>query len=114
MSISPEHDIRLLYVTAESHTQALMLARRLVELDLVACANILGEISSVYKWNGAVTESTEVALLLKTTKDMVDTVVATVRELHSYECPCTISVSVDGGDRDFMSWVVNAISKKTV
>lgn len=114
MGISPEHNIRLLYVTAESHEQALMLARRLVELDLVACANILGEISSVYKWNGAVTESTEVALLLKTTKDMVGRVVSTVRELHSYECPCAISISVDGGDGDFMSWVANAVSNKTV
>ena len=56
----------LLYVTCGNNDEAKTIARTLVNEKLIACANILGKITSIYRWEGAVAEDDEVAVLLKT------------------------------------------------
>ena len=95
----------LLYITAGDREEALAIGRALVGERLAACANILGGIVSVYRWEGAVAEDEEVALVAKTTRDRVDAAVARVRALHSYDCPCIISLPVTGGNPAFLAWL---------
>jgi len=98
-------DIRLIYVTAASRDQAIELARTLVGERLVACANILPEITSIYWWDGAVQQEPEVALIAKTRADLVEAVTARVGELHSYSCPCVVAMPVVGGNPAFLDWI---------
>lgn len=99
-------ETRLIYVTAPSRDEALRLARLLVEERLVACANVLGPITSVYWWDGKLNESSEVALLLKTRATLVEAVTARIRRIHPYDCPCVVSLAVDGGNPAFLEWIV--------
>ncbi|MEA2069320.1 MAG: divalent-cation tolerance protein CutA, partial [Verrucomicrobiota bacterium] len=57
------------YVTAADEAEAKRIARLVVGERLAACANLLGSIQSVYWWEGKVCEESEVALVLKTSKD---------------------------------------------
>ena len=102
----------LLYVTAASRAEALAIARTLVREQRVACANVLGEITSVYRWQGAVEEGTEVGLILKTRRANVDGVVARVTALHGYECPCVIALPLVAGNPDFLEWIMKESSKE--
>ncbi|MFN3076381.1 MAG: divalent-cation tolerance protein CutA [Alphaproteobacteria bacterium] len=95
----------LVYITAGTREEATKLARLLVEERLAACANILGEISSVYWWEGKVETGEEVALLVKTRSERVDGVVARVREIHSYSCPCVVALPIVAGNPAFLSWI---------
>ena len=61
----------LIYITAGTREEAVTIARTLVESRLVACANVLGDIASIYWWEGAVTEDDEVSLLVKTREELV-------------------------------------------
>ncbi|MBL4689992.1 MAG: divalent-cation tolerance protein CutA [Rhodospirillales bacterium] len=95
----------LIYVTTGSRDEALAIARELVESRLAACANVLAGTTSVYHWQGEVCEEGEVSLILKTRDDLVDRVVKKVRELHSYDCPCVVSLPISGGNADFLQWI---------
>ena len=64
------------YVTASDNEEAEMLGRAMVDERLAACANILGRTTAIYWWEGRVESSSEVALVLKTSDDMVASVTA--------------------------------------
>lgn len=95
----------LIYITAASRDEALILARHLVEERLVACANILDGATSLYWWEGKVQEDREAVLIAKTRSAQADAVVARVKALHSYSCPCVIALPIIGGNPEFLAWI---------
>ncbi|NQU61214.1 MAG: divalent-cation tolerance protein CutA [Rhodospirillales bacterium] len=96
----------LIYVTVGTREEAAEIGKALVESRLCACANILpGPTTSFYWWEGAVQEDEEVSVLLKTRDDLVEKVVAKVKELHSYDCPCVVAVPITGGNPAFLNWI---------
>jgi periplasmic divalent cation tolerance protein len=98
--------VSVVYVTTGTREEALRIGRALVEERLAACANVLGEATSVYRWQGATEEAAEVLLLLKSRTDLVEAVVARVAELHSYDCPCVTSWPVTAGYGEYLDWIV--------
>lgn len=98
-------DARLIYITTDGTAEARMIGHALVAARLVACANILDPMTSVYWWEGVVQESQETVLIAKTTAAQVDALTEKVRELHSYDCPCIVAVPVDGGNPAFLDWI---------
>jgi periplasmic divalent cation tolerance protein len=83
---------------AESLAEAAVAAR------LVACVQRT-EITSHYRWEGAVERSGEHLLLMKTTKDRADAVVAWIGERHPYDVAETLVVPVSGAGSDYLAWV---------
>jgi periplasmic divalent cation tolerance protein len=98
-------DFCLLYITAAHREEAEKIATALVEERLAACANILGEISSVYWWQGKLTKDREVALTLKTRADLVEAAIARVKALHSYTVPCVVALPLVAGNPDYFAWL---------
>jgi periplasmic divalent cation tolerance protein len=101
----PSQEFRILYITVANFDEAAKLARGLVEARLAACANILGEIRSVYWWQGKIEEGGEVALIAKTRADLVEECIAKVKELHSYSCPCVIALPIMEGNPPYLEWL---------
>ena len=77
--------------------RALRLAAALVEERLAACVNVLGECTSVYRWQGAVETASEVPVLIKTRESLYPRVEETIRRLHPYEVPEVIALRLSGG-----------------
>lgn len=100
-----------IYMTAGTAEEAKRISRILIEERLAACVNILGGVASVYWWEGKVQEDEEVAFIAKTRQGLVNDVVARVKDLHSYDCPCVVSVSIDGGNTDFLQWIQDQTSQ---
>src|SRR5437868_11843108 len=48
----PRMDVLFVYITTGSRDEALSIGRTLVEEGLAACANVLGEMTSIYRWQG--------------------------------------------------------------
>lgn len=95
----------LVYVTAQDRAEAEVLARRMVSLRLAACANILGDIRSVYWWDGAVRDSAECALIFKTTRTLFSRLEDEIRAVHGYECPCIVALPFCDGSAPFLAWI---------
>jgi len=98
--------VMFVYATAGDATEALSIGRAVVEERLAACANVIDGMRSVYWWQGAVQEADEAVLVLKTTDDRLGALIARVRALHSYDCPCIEALPVVAGNQGFLDWVV--------
>jgi len=95
----------LIYMTASNDAEARTIARILVQERLAACVNILAGMRSVYRWEGEIQEESEIVLIAKTRRDRVPALTDRVTEIHSYDCPCVVTIPIDGGNPDFLDWI---------
>lgn len=100
-------ETRLVYITTETMDEAKKIGRILVEKRLAACVNILDGMHSMYWWEGAVQESSEVVLIAKTTRQKVPELTTAVKAAHSYDCPCVVCLPIDSGNPDFLKWIAD-------
>src|ERR1700744_513918 len=98
--------VMFVYVTASDLDEAKAIGRQLVGEQLAACANILPGATSIFRWQGKIEEASEAVLILKTTEQKLDTLIARAQELLSLESPCIEALPVVDGNRDFLEWVV--------
>lgn len=99
----------LVHVTAPA-AAAPALARALVEARLAACVNLLPGVRSVYRWQGAVEESDETLLLIKTAADRFEALKAELLRLHPYELPEIIAVPLTHAHTPYLQWLLNESS----
>lgn len=98
--------VSVILVTAPPGDAGERIARDLVESGLAACVNRLPGIRSVYRWQGAVHDDAEELLIIKTSRERVDAVVARVREIHPYEVPEVVALPVEAGSAPYLAWVL--------
>ncbi len=98
-------DVCVLMVMCPDRQAAESIARALVEDGLAACGNVVGPVTSVYRWKGRMRRDPEVLLLLKTRRTLVGRCAQRARSLHPYELPEVIAVPVVGGLPAYLDWV---------
>ena len=79
--------------------------RALLEERLAACVNLLSPMESVYRWEGRIEQETERQVIIKTTRDRLNALWDRVRELHPYEVPEFIVLSIADGNEAYLNWV---------
>ncbi len=105
--------LRLALSTAPDRETALAIARALVAERLAACVNLVPQITSVYRWQGAVEEDDEVLIVAKTRADRAERLSARVVELHPYDVPEVIFLPIDGGAEPYLAWLRDACVEET-
>lgn len=95
--------------TTASRDDARKIARALVEERLAACVQIIGPLTSVYRWQGAVEEAEEYLCLAKTRPDAYPRVEAAIRAAHPYEVPEILAVPVVAGSRAYLDWLADEV-----
>jgi periplasmic divalent cation tolerance protein len=98
-------DARIVLTTAGNRDEAEKIAHVLVERQLAACVNILGPMTSIYRWKGVVESAAEFLLVIKTTEDAFAPMREAVRELHSYELPEFVEVAISRGESKYLTWI---------
>ena len=99
-----DSDVVLVLCTAPV-VEARTLVDALLSERLIACANLLGPVTSRYWWQGAIEEGQELVLLMKTTRPIAPRLRARIAELHSYDVPEVLEFAVDGGLPAYLEWV---------
>jgi periplasmic divalent cation tolerance protein len=91
--------------TAPSAEAASALVRALVDRRLIACGTVLPGATSVYRWKGAVEESSEAVVLLKTTGKRWEELRQALAQLHPYEVPELIVMPIVAGHQPYLDWL---------
>jgi periplasmic divalent cation tolerance protein len=78
-----------------------------VEARAAACAQVVGPISSTYRWDGELTTDQECQVQLKTTVDALDRLRELITTHHSYDLPEIVAVPVLGGSPAYLRWVTD-------
>ena len=93
------------YMTAGTFEEARSIGKILVKKNLVACVNLLENMTSIYKWEDKLEKCQEVVMIAKTRKTLMPKLIETVNSLHSYDCPCILELPIQGGNPEFLSWI---------
>ncbi len=97
-------DIRLVLVSAPEDA-ASRIADAVLERRAAACANVLPGAVSRYWWKGALETSREALVFFKTTASGVEAAMRAIREVHPYDVPEILVLSVDEGSAAYLDWV---------
>ncbi len=101
--------LQFVYMTAGNLQEARQMGEVLVKEKLAACVNILEGMQSLYIWKGELQQDREVVMIAKTAAARIPELVARVKALHSYECPCITTFAINGGNEDFLHWIGAAV-----
>ena len=84
------------------------IASTLVSEQLAACVNIVSSVTSIYRWEGKVTRDTEDLLIIKTEQNLWQTLKKRVSEIHPYEVPEIIQLSINDGYEPYLKWIAES------
>lgn len=109
MSSSESSPVVLVLTTLGADADGAAFARPLVDERLAACVNVVPQMTSVYRWKGAVEQDREQLLIIKTTRDRLPALEARIRDLHPYELPEFLVLSAAGGSAAYLAWVAESV-----
>ena len=101
----PEHVCQI-QVSHSDRTALEQIIQQLLERRLIACGQVLGPISSSFRWEGRVEHEREWLGLLKTAASRAAEVRSLIAELHPYEVPEILVMEVLDGHGPYLSWVL--------
>jgi periplasmic divalent cation tolerance protein len=100
------NEVVIVLTTAPADERAEIWARTLVEERLAACVNVHPPMVSIYRWKGIVERDNERQVVIKTTRGRLTALRARLVELHSYELPEFVVLSVADGSDEYLRWIV--------
>jgi periplasmic divalent cation tolerance protein len=95
----------IVVMTAPNREEAVKIVRTLLEERLIACANILCPVNSLFWWNGRIEEEKEVLVHMKSQKRLFKKLARRVKDLHSYDVPEILALPIVECSRSYLEWM---------
>ena len=105
-----ENTYIIVMVTTASKQEAEKIAQRVLKERLIACANIIGPVSSIFHWAGKIEKAEEYLLLMKSRKDLFEKLAETVKALHSYELPEILVLPIVESSKTYLDWLGSCLA----
>jgi periplasmic divalent cation tolerance protein len=96
---------RVALTSVSDTAEAEIIARTLVEERLAACVTIIPAVRSIYCWKGAIEDTSEILLLIKTGNEQLAALEARLIALHSYETPEFLVLEVGSANQKYLDWL---------
>ncbi len=102
-------EVLVVLVTTPDQETAAHIGRTLVEEELAACANLLPQIRSIYRWQGEINDEGETLMLIKTTRRVQDRLTQRILQIHPYDTPEVVALPIVAGSADYLRWVTDQV-----
>ena len=99
-----DKEISIASTTFANKAKAIECARKVIEKDLAACAQVHGPIISIYQWEGKVCEDVEWKVELKVSPSKVRELQSTIMQNHEYDVPQWYFHKASAS-KDYSRWV---------
>lgn len=96
------------FCTVPDLETARRIAHTVVYEGLAACVNLLPGLTSVYRWQGQVEESSELLLIIKTRQERYPALEARIQALHPYQVPEIIALAIERGSASYLDWIAES------
>lgn len=100
-----QQDVMIVLSSAPDLLLAKRIAHILVEEGLAACVNLGAACLSMYMWKGKLEGTEEIPITMKTTRTRLRELSERLAQLHPYEVPEMLVMSVSGGSSEYLDWV---------
>jgi len=101
-------------VTAKNVRECARIARHLLDKRLIACANLVPQVRSLYHWKGKLADEKECWMILKSSRDLFPAILAEVETLHSYHVPEVIALPIIDGSPSYLNWIGENVSASAI
>ena len=98
-------EVIIVITNTPTKQEALQIASVAVERHLAAAVNIIGPITSVYRWEDTIETAEEWQCLIKTGRSLYEKVEQVIREFHSYQLPGILAIPVSTGSQIYLDWI---------
>jgi len=98
-------------VTVANRDEAVKIVRSLLEERLIACANIVGPISSIFWWKGKIEEAGEFLVFMKSHENLFERLSEKIAEIHSYEVPEILALPIIKGSPSYLKWLSKSLQQ---
>ena len=98
-------------VTAGSMRECKKIARHLLDRQLIACANVVPAIRSLYRWKGKIADEQECLMVLKSSRDSFPDLQKEIDKLHSYSVPEVIALPIIDGSPNYLNWISESVGQ---
>lgn len=102
--MNKENSLKILLCNTGSLQNAEKIASELVRLKLIACANIIHNVSSIYEWQGNIEQRSEYTMIMKTFPKNIPNIEKEILHLHEDEVPEIITLNSDYVYKNYLNW----------
>lgn len=95
----------IILVTAGTQEEAEKISEDLVAKKLIACANVVSGVHSIFRWQGETCREAEMLLIMKSVSGRVEQIIERVKELHSYQVPEVLVLPIIAGSQEYLNWL---------
>ena len=95
----------IVIVTTASKQEAENIAQCLLKERLIACANIIGPVSSFFHWSGKIEKAEEYLIFMKSHGDLFEKLAETLKASHSYTVPEILVLPIIEGSKAYLDWL---------
>jgi periplasmic divalent cation tolerance protein len=103
----------IVLVTGGSMRECKKIARSLLDKRLIACANVIPMVRSLYRWQEKIADEKECLMILKSAREHFALLRAEVERLHSYSVPEVIALPIVDGASNYLNWIAASVSQRT-
>ena len=103
-------EARIVLTTCQDKQSAKQLLHSLLELKLVACGNIVSEVTSMYWWKGQIEESAEALVIIKTDAKHVSELEQKLHQIHGYEVPEFVVIDPKHVSAKYLAWINSSLT----
>lgn len=103
----------LILNTTNTLKSAEKIATILVEEKLAACVHIIPKIKSVYSWKKKICKEEEYLLIIKTRHILYPKLEKRILEIHPYETPEIVRLSIQEGYESYLKWIFTETSRQS-
>jgi periplasmic divalent cation tolerance protein len=101
-------------VTGGNIRECKHIARHLLEKKLIACANVVPQVHSLFHWKGKIADEKECWMLLKTSRELFAPLQTEVEKLHTYHVPEVIALPIVEGSENYLNWIAECVAASKV
>ena len=101
----------VVFVTAPSSSDAADIAKTIVSERLAACVNIIAGIRSIFFWEDKIQDEEETLMIIKTKKELFESLKRRIIMMHPYSVPEIISVDITDGNEDYLKWIYETVKE---
>ena len=92
-----------------SHEEAAAIARTLLEQKLIACAQLSAPVRSIYWWQGAIQDESEVIVTMKSLASLYARIEQAILARHSYQVPEIVAWPLTMVSPDYLAWLAEVV-----
>jgi periplasmic divalent cation tolerance protein len=92
-------------MTCKTAKEGERIARHLLGKHLIACANLVPQVRSIYHWEGKIADEKECWMLLKSTRELMPALRVEVEKESSYAVPELIALPIIDGSPNYLNWL---------